>query len=50
MNLNDIIHSAQGGQGLQNLANEFGLSPDQGTQRVRPGEKVVLLGTSGKSP
>ena len=29
MNLNDIIQSAQGGEGLQNLANQFGLSPDQ---------------------
>jgi hypothetical protein len=29
MNLNDIIQSAQGGAGLQNLANQFGLSPDQ---------------------
>ncbi len=29
MNLNDIIQSAQGGAGLQNLASQFGLSPDQ---------------------
>jgi hypothetical protein len=29
MNLSDIIQSAQGGQGLQNLAAEFGLSPEQ---------------------
>ena len=29
MTLNDIIHSAQGGAGLQNLATEFGLTPDQ---------------------
>jgi len=29
MNLNDIIQSAQGGAGLQNLANQFGLSPEQ---------------------
>ena len=29
MNLNDIIQAAQGGQGLGNLASQFGLSPQQ---------------------
>jgi hypothetical protein len=29
MNLNDIIQSAQGGAGLQNLGSEFGLTPEQ---------------------
>src|SRR5271154_2316513 len=29
MTLNDIIQSAQGGAGLQNLASEFGLTPEQ---------------------
>ena len=29
MTLNDIIQSAQGGQGLQNLASQFGLTPEQ---------------------
>lgn len=29
MNLSDILQSAQGGAGLQNLANQFGLSPEQ---------------------
>jgi hypothetical protein len=29
MNLNDVIQSAQGGGALQNLANQFGLSPEQ---------------------
>jgi hypothetical protein len=29
MNLNDIIQGAQGGAGLQNLATQFGLSPEQ---------------------
>ncbi len=29
MTLNDILQSAQGGQGLQNLATQFGLSPAQ---------------------
>jgi hypothetical protein len=29
MTLNDIIQSAQGGAGLQNIASQFGLSPEQ---------------------
>ena len=29
MNLNDIIQAAQGGQGLNNLASQFGLTPEQ---------------------
>lgn len=29
MNLNDIIQAAQGGQGINNLASQFGLSPAQ---------------------
>ncbi len=29
MTLNDIIQSAQGGAGLQNLASQFGLTPEQ---------------------
>lgn len=29
MTLNDIIQSAQGGAGLQNLGSEFGLTPEQ---------------------
>ena len=29
MTLNDILQSAQGGAGLQNLANQFGISQDQ---------------------
>ena len=29
MNLNDILQSAQGGAGLQNLGQQFGLSPEQ---------------------
>src|SRR5258708_19233710 len=29
MNLNDIIQAAQGGQGVNNLANQFGLTPEQ---------------------
>jgi hypothetical protein len=29
MNLNDIIQAAQGGQGVNNLASQFGLSPEQ---------------------
>jgi hypothetical protein len=29
MNLNDILQAAQGGQGVTNLANQFGLTPEQ---------------------
>jgi hypothetical protein len=29
MNLNDIIQAAQGGQGVSNLASQFGLTPEQ---------------------
>ena len=29
MNLNEIIQAAQGGQGVDNLASQFGLSPEQ---------------------
>lgn len=29
MNLNDIIQAAQGGQGINNLAGQFGLTPEQ---------------------
>ena len=29
MNLNDIIQAAQGGQGVANLASQFGLTPEQ---------------------
>ena len=29
MNLNDILQAAQGGQGVTNLASQFGLTPEQ---------------------
>jgi len=29
MNLNEIIQAAQGGQGINNIASQFGLSPEQ---------------------
>ena len=35
MNLNDIIQAAQGGQGVANLANQFGLTPDQAQAAVQ---------------
>ena len=35
MNLNDIIQAAQGGQGVNNLASQFGLSPDQAQSAVQ---------------
>jgi hypothetical protein len=35
MNLNDIIQAAQGGQGINNLAGQFGLSPEQAQAAIR---------------
>jgi hypothetical protein len=35
MNLNDIIQAAQGGQGVANLAGQFGLTPDQAQAAVQ---------------
>jgi hypothetical protein len=35
MNLNDIIQAAQGGQGVNNLATQFGLSPEQAQAAVQ---------------
>ena len=60
MTLNDIIQSAQGGAGLQNLASEFGLTPEQ-TQaavqaiipaltRAKAGGAVDTSKTCGPTP
>jgi hypothetical protein len=35
MNLNDIMQSAQGGEGINNLATRFGLTPDQAQAAVQ---------------
>jgi hypothetical protein len=35
MNLNDIIQAAQGGQGINNLAARFGLTPEQAQAAVQ---------------
>jgi hypothetical protein len=35
MNLNDIIQAAQGGQGVNNLASQFGLTPDQAQAAIQ---------------
>ncbi len=35
MNLTDIIQAAQGGQGVANLATQFGLTPDQAQAAVQ---------------
>ena len=34
MNLSDILQSAQGGQGIDNFAKQFGLSPDQAQSAI----------------
>ncbi len=41
-NLNDIVQAAQGGQGINNLAQQFGLTPDQAQAAI----KAVLPGLS----
>ena len=41
-NLNDILQSAQGGQGINNLAQQFGLSPEQTQAAI----KAMLPGLS----
>jgi hypothetical protein len=35
MTLNDIIQAAQGGQGVNNIASQFGLSPDQAQAAIQ---------------
>ena len=35
MTLNDIMHSAQGGQAVANLGAQFGLSPADARRRCR---------------
>jgi len=35
MNLNDIMQAAQGGQGINNLAAQFGLTPDQAQAAIQ---------------
>ncbi|MBV8472889.1 MAG: DUF937 domain-containing protein [Hyphomicrobiales bacterium] len=35
MNLNEIIQAAQGGQGVNNLASQFGISPDQAQAAIQ---------------
>ena len=52
MTLNDIIQSAQGGAGLQNLASQFGLSPEQtqsGGAGDHPGAVARLAARRAKS-
>jgi hypothetical protein len=35
MTLNDILHSAQGGQAVANLGSQFGLAPEAAEAAVR---------------
>ena len=35
MNLNDIMQAAQGGQGINNIAAQFGLSPEQAQAAIQ---------------
>ena len=42
MNLNDIIQAAQGGQGINHIAQQFGISPEQAQAAIN----AVLPGLS----
>ena len=49
-NLNNIIQAAQGGQGISNLAQQFGLSPDQAQAAINailPGLSAGLQNKAG---
>jgi hypothetical protein len=49
-NLNDIIQAAQGGQGINNLAQQFGLSPEQAQAAINaiiPGLSAGLQKQAG---
>src|ERR1700761_7105311 len=49
MNLNEIMQAAQGGQGVDNLAAQFGLSPEQtqaAIQAVLPAFSKGLQGAA----
>jgi len=47
MNLNDIMQSAQGGQGVTNLATQFGLSPDQAQAAINAMMPAFSQGLQG---
>ena len=47
MNLNDIMQSAQGGQGVTNLASQFGLSPDQAQAAINAMMPAFSQGLQG---
>ena len=47
MNLNDIIQAAQGGQGVNNLAAQFGLTPDQAQAAVQAAIPAFSQGLQG---
>jgi hypothetical protein len=47
MNLNDIIQAAQGGQGINNLASRFGLSPEQAQAAIQAMIPAFSTGLQG---
>ena len=47
MNLNDIMQAAQGGQGVTNLATQFGLSPDQAQAAINAMMPAFSQGLQG---
>ncbi|MGD0563116.1 MAG: DUF937 domain-containing protein [Roseiarcus sp.] len=47
MNLNDIIQAAQGGQGVNNLASQFGLTPEQAQAAIQAMIPAFSAGLQG---
>ena len=47
MNLNDIMQAAQGGQGVNNLASQFGLSPEQAQAAINAMMPAFSQGLQG---
>lgn len=47
-NLNDILQAAQGGQGISNLAQQFGISPDQAQSALNSMLPSLSQGLQGK--
>jgi hypothetical protein len=47
VNLNDIIQAAQGGQGINNIASQFGLTPEQAQAAVQALLPALSKGLQG---
>jgi hypothetical protein len=47
MNLNDIVQAAQGGQGVANLASQFGITPEQAQAAIQAMIPAFSAGLQG---